>query len=116
MSNNRHSISLNTKKHQDYVISILFEEFGDGRSFAEFTKDILFELGMKNCKTLNQKGLVALKTISQEQGSLQSAKSKPSVKPQTVRKQIEEQEDEHPDSDEQVLGVTLDDVMKLKIN
>jgi hypothetical protein len=58
----RYYISLNQGKHQDAVISSLFKKYGNGRNFQDFTKDILFEIGLLTFRG-DDNGLLSLSPI-----------------------------------------------------
>ena len=92
----RYTIGLNPAKHQDAIISALFEKHGKGRSFAEFTKDILFELGLLSFRG-DDIGLLSL--LSTEDASNASPRNNRKRKSQ-IRKRLNKQVKTKPEEKE----------------
>lgn len=119
----RHNISLNPVKHQDAIISSLYEKHGKGRSFPEFTKDILFEIGLLSFRG-DEIGLLSLlstedaanaiprKNRNQKSQSQKTSLSK-QVKPQTEKKEIVKEDEVNDASSGETEIVPSDDVLKV---
>jgi hypothetical protein len=119
----RHTIGLNPVKHQDAIISALFEKHGKGRSFAEFTKDILFELGLLSFRG-DDIGLLSLVSTEDAAHALprknrnrksQSRKNSlnKQVKTQLEKKEAEKEDNEKETSSDETGTVSSDDVLKV---
>ena len=119
----RHTIGLNPVKHQDAIISALFEKHGKGRSFAEFTKDILFELGLLSFRG-DDIGLLSLLSTEDAVDALprknrgkksQSRKNSlnKQVKTQPEEKEVEKEGNEEEESSDETGTVSSDDVLKV---
>ena len=121
--NERYNISLNPLKHQDAIISSLFEKHGKGRSFPEFTKDILFELGLLSFRG-DDVGLLSLLSTEDAAQAMprknrnRKSKSRKSNSSQLVEQQPEKKEVENDDkgketSSDETETVSSDDVLKV---
>ena len=46
----KHTFRINQDKHRDVLIHKLYEQYGGGRSFVEFVKDVMYEVALSAIK------------------------------------------------------------------
>ena len=119
----RYYIGLNPVKHQDAIITALFEKHGKGRTFPDFTKDILFELGLLSFRG-DDIGLLSLLSTEDAVNSLpkknrnrksQSRKitNDKQVKPQPEKKAVVKEGYVKESPSDETDTISSDDVLKV---
>lgn len=76
----KHTFRINQDKHRDVLIQKLYEQFGGGRSFVEFIKDVMYEVALSAIKN-NKHDLLSLTTSNAPVQPRATGKSKKTKRP-----------------------------------
>ena len=76
----KHTFRINQDKHRDVLIQKLYEQFGGGRSFVEFIKDVMYEVALSAIKN-NKHDLLSLTTSNAPVQPRATGKSKKNKRP-----------------------------------
>ena len=71
----KHTFRINQDKHRDVLIHKLYEQYGGGRSFVEFVKDVMYEVALSAIKN-NKHDLLSLTTSNAQAQPETTGKSK----------------------------------------
>lgn len=76
----KHTFRINQDKHRDVLIQKLYEQYGGGRSFVEFVKDVMYEVALSAIKN-NKHDLLSLTTSNAPVQPNATDKSKKTKRP-----------------------------------
>ena len=76
----KHTFRINQDKHRDVLIQKLYEQYGGGRSFVEFVKDVMYEVALSAIKN-NKHDLLSLTTSNAPVQPGATGKSKKTKRP-----------------------------------